>query len=85
MKFDTLKIDKSFVDAIGSKNGDCILKNIINLGKVLRMEVVVEGVETKEQYEFLKENRCDTIQGYYFSKPLESERFEELLKNIDLN
>lgn len=85
LKFDTLKIDKSFVDAIGSKNGDCILKNIINLGKVLRMEVVVEGVETKEQYEFLKENRCDTIQGYYFSKPLESERFEELLKNIDLN
>ena len=80
LNFDTLKIDKSFVDNIGINNGDCILKHAIDLGKTLDMEVVVEGVETKEQYEFLKDNGCDTIQGYYFSKPLDSKSFEELLK-----
>ena len=80
LNFDTLKIDKSFVDNIGNNNGDCILKHAIDLGKTLDMEVVVEGVETKEQYEFLKDNGCDTIQGYYFSKPLDSKSFEMLIK-----
>ena len=80
LNFDTLKIDKSFVDAIGINNGDFVLKHTIELGKILNMEVVAEGVETKEQYNFLKENGCDTIQGYYFSKPLDNKRFEELLK-----
>lgn len=80
LNFDTLKIDKSFVKDIGSNNGNCVIKHAIDLGKTLGMEVVVEGVETELQYEFLKENGCNTIQGYYFSKPLESERFEELLK-----
>ena len=48
------------------------------------MKVIVEGVETKEQYEFLNENECNEIQGYYFSKPLDCESFEKLLikKNI---
>lgn len=85
LKFDTLKIDKSFVDDIENKKGKCILKHTIDLGRILDMEVVVEGVETKEQYEFLKENGCNTIQGYYFSKPLDSKSFANLLKNINLN
>ena len=80
LNFDTLKIDKSFVDAIGINNGNCVLKHVIDLGKILDMEIVAEGVETKDQYEFLKENGCDTIQGYYFSKPLDSKSFQKLLK-----
>ena len=80
LKFDTLKIDKSFVDAIDSSSGKYILKYTINLGRSLGMEVVVEGVESKEQYDFLKENDCNTIQGYYFSKPLNKDDFEEILE-----
>lgn len=80
LKFDTLKIDKSFVDAIGSINGNYILKYSIELGRNLGMEVLVEGVESEEQYEFLKENNCNTIQGYYFSKPLDKNSFEKLLE-----
>ena len=81
-KFDILKVDKSFVDSIGSKQGDYIVKEIINFSHYLDMKVVGEGVETKEQYEFLRDNECDEIQGYYLSKPLDYESFESLLINI---
>ena len=80
LKFDTLKIDKSFVDAIGTISGNYILKYSIELGKNLGMEVLVEGVENEEQYQFLKKNNCNTIQGYYFSKPLDKNSFEKLLE-----
>ena len=85
LNFDSLKIDKKFIDKIESKNGKAILKSIINLGKILGMEVIVEGVETKNQYEFVKQCNCNTIQGYYFSKPLDSNCFETLLENTYLN
>lgn len=66
-----LKIDKSFIDDIHkNKNGESIVQAIINLAKTLDLDVVAEGVETKEQFNFLKENQCKIIQGYYFSKPL---------------
>lgn len=69
LDFDILKIDKSFVDAIGTASGNAIIQYTIQLGKKLDMKIVVEGVETKEQYEFLKICGCDEIQGYYFAKP----------------
>lgn len=69
LDFDILKIDKSFVDAIGTTSGNAIIQYTIQLGKKLDMKIVVEGVETKEQYEFLKICGCDEIQGYYFAKP----------------
>ena len=66
-----LKIDKSFIDDIGkNKNSEVIIKAIINLGITLDLEVVAEGVENKMQLDFLKENKCKTVQGYYYSKPL---------------
>jgi len=66
-----LKIDKSFIRDIGkNKNNESIIQAIINLAKTLDLEVVAEGVETKEQLDFLRENHCRFIQGYYFSKPL---------------
>jgi diguanylate cyclase (GGDEF)-like protein len=69
-----LKIDKSFVDEIPEdKSSGLILKNIINLGHILNMEVIAEGVETEDQFHFLKSSNCDIIQGYYFSKPLSKE------------
>lgn len=49
------------------------------MAKELDNKVIAEGVETKEQYEFLKKLSCDQIQGYYFSKPVSGEKLEELL------
>lgn len=75
---DTIKIDKSFLDIFDSESGKSFIKMIINIGKILSMKVVAEGVEKKEQVDFLKANKCDIYQGYYFSKPLKLKEFEEL-------
>lgn len=83
LKFDILKIDKSFVDSIGNVKGEEIVKYTISLGKKLGMDIIAEGVETKEQYEFLKQEGCNMIQGYYFCKPLSSDDFEKLLYTLE--
>lgn len=68
---DELKIDKSFVDDLETGENDRnIVFSIITLGHNLGLEIVAEGVETKGQLQFLENNGCDYIQGYYFSKPL---------------
>lgn len=81
LPFDILKIDMQFIRTMDTnpKVKD-IIRMIINLSKMMNAITVAEGVETKEQYLFLKENGCDIIQGYYFSKPLPIGEFEELLK-----
>ena len=81
LPFDVLKIDMQFIRAM-EKNPKVkdIIKMIINLSKTLDAVVVSEGVETKEQYLFLKESGCDVIQGYYFSKPLSLGEFEEKIQ-----
>ena len=77
-----LKIDKSFVDNLPSDLEDvAIAKTIINLCKSLNLNVIAEGVETKEQKDFMLENGCKLIQGYYYSRPIPSEEIELLLKN----
>ncbi|MFT6732049.1 MAG: diguanylate cyclase (GGDEF)-like protein [Polaribacter sp.] len=77
---DALKIDQSFVDELFVDNGDtAITLAIISMAKSLRLEVIAEGVETKEQFEFLAKNHCDDIQGYFFSKPLKEEAFIKFL------
>ncbi|MDD5400867.1 MAG: EAL domain-containing protein [Sulfurimonas sp.] len=79
---DTLKIDKSFVDDIidADESGRLLVNTILSMGKSLNLKTVAEGVETKEQYEFLRDNGCDTIQGYYFAKPMCEDDFIALLK-----
>src|SRR5699024_9129326 len=64
-----LKIDKMFMDE-KQKHNRSIVCSIIKLSHSLGMKVIAEGVETIEQLNFLKEDNCDEIQGYYFSKPL---------------
>ena len=54
----------------GNEKAKQILKNIINLAKDLGMQTLTEGVETQEAYEFLRENGCEKLQGYLFSKPI---------------
>lgn len=82
---DTLKIDKSFIpveEYLGSKSKECIMfEYIAKLAGELGFRTVSEGVETKEQYEYLSKVGCDIIQGYYFDRPLPEEVFLERLKN----
>lgn len=67
----TLKIDKSFVDTVTEKDDDAaFVKMIIGIAKALNLDIIAEGVETREQLEFLHKEGCRHIQGYYFSKPL---------------
>jgi EAL domain-containing protein (putative c-di-GMP-specific phosphodiesterase class I) len=81
-----LKIDKSFIDNIPSSNEDsAIVKAIIKMAHTLGKKVVAEGVETKEQFQFLQRNNCDYIQGYYFSKPLKEEEYIEFINNFNFN
>lgn len=70
MPFDTIRLDKSLVDYVGNENGEKLLKFIVQLVQSLGMKITSEGVEYKEQLDFLENLNCDDIQGFYFSKPL---------------
>lgn len=72
---DVMKLDKSFIDDYADEKGSCIIQCVLNLAKQLKLPVVAEGVETQEQYEYLKNSGCDVIQGFYFSKPLPQEEY----------
>ncbi len=81
LPLDRLKMDKQFVDGIGSDHKDqAIAKAIIQLGKSLGLSVVAEGVEDEKQVSFLKTAQCDLIQGYYYYKPLDAAAIAEILK-----
>ena len=77
---DTLKIDKTFVsDVCRDPHDTAIVRAIINLGHALDLTVIAEGVETKEQLQYLSALECDVVQGFLFSKALPATAFEELL------
>jgi len=78
---DTLKIDRSFIRNIpGNAEDKAITHAIIAMGETLGLTVVAEGVETIEQMNYLKDQSCDEMQGYYFSRPVVPEKFAELLQ-----
>lgn len=81
LPLDRLKIDGSFIQHINSeKDDEVIIRAIIAVAKNLNLEVIAEGVETQNQLNYLKNQKCDEIQGYYFSSPLSSTELEALLK-----
>ncbi len=85
LPFDTLKIDKSFVDKVASENEKeediIVIRHIISLAKELGFKCLAEGAEKKGQVDRLSELGCKVIQGYYFSKPIPMDAFErEYLK-----
>lgn len=81
LPIDTLKIDKSFIDTLVSDdNTKIIMESIIYMVKKLGYETVAEGVETKEQFEYLQSINCDNIQGFFLGKPMPSREIEELLQ-----
>ncbi|MFC3195573.1 EAL domain-containing protein [Marinicella sediminis] len=72
LPLDKIKIDKSFIEDIPSDNNSVtIVKTILNMAHEMNLQVVAEGVENKEQMEFLREHQCQFFQGYLFSKPKE--------------
>jgi EAL domain-containing protein (putative c-di-GMP-specific phosphodiesterase class I) len=81
LPIDVLKIDQSFVRNLNTDSNDAALVDaIISLGKSLKLNVIAEGIETSEQFEFLKAHQCEEGQGYYFSKAVDGPAFATLLK-----
>ncbi len=80
--FDAIKIDKSFADLLlTDAKTQSIVKFLTELGHINDMEVIIEGVERKEQVDILRRMGVDTIQGFYYSKALSYADFQEFLKN----
>jgi diguanylate cyclase (GGDEF)-like protein len=80
MPVDELKIDRTFVNYLGKEESDeLMITTILSMAKIFNLKTVAEGIETEEQFNFLLENGCDIFQGFYFSKALSKETFEERL------
>ncbi len=80
LPLDYLKIDRSFVVHVTTHPADAaVVRGIIALAHSLKLKVIAEGVETEEQFEFLRSVECDVVQGYLFSRPLPAEQFSKLL------
>jgi diguanylate cyclase (GGDEF)-like protein len=81
MSVDELKIDRTFIMDVNTNTKNMsIVKAIIHLAHELNLQVTAEGAETIEHIQFLKENNCDKVQGYFYSKPVSSKGFEKFLK-----
>jgi EAL domain-containing protein (putative c-di-GMP-specific phosphodiesterase class I) len=83
--FDLLKIDKSFIDDVGTPNANIreLTKAIVELGKTLDLELVAEGIERSEQLSGLQSMDCELGQGFYFAEPLDSSAVEQLFSRYD--
>jgi len=84
LPIDELKIDKSFIMGLDdAKDGRDMVKTILNIAKNLNLTIVAEGIEEVSQQEFLIEEKCDILQGYYFSRPIHKDAFEKYIKKLE--
>jgi diguanylate cyclase (GGDEF)-like protein len=78
---DTVKIDRSFIrELLGPSEDSALADAVIAMGKSLSMTVIAQGVETKEQADFLRAHACDELQGFYFNRPLPAYQFAQLMR-----
>lgn len=83
LPIDCLKIDQVFIkDALTEKNDNVIIATVIAMGQALGLSVLAEGVETVEQVKYLCDIGCDSLQGFYFSKPVPADRIPELATTV---
>ena len=81
--FDILKIDRSFISQIGEEGkSEEVVKATISIAKALGLKTIAEGVETKEQYDFIATHNCDFVQGFYFMTP---EPISKLLEYLQID
>ena len=81
LPIDVLKLDMDFFRGEDEQQrGEIVVKETIRLAQALHLKIVAEGIEKKEQVEFLAEQGCDMIQGFYFAKPMPVEEFNERIK-----
>ncbi|MNE60713.1 Phytochrome-like protein cph2 [compost metagenome] len=79
--FDSIKIDKRFIAGLSSDGNDrAVVQAIINLGKAMGLTVTAEGVETEQQLKALSKEKCHEVQGFYLSRPIDKQAFEQLLR-----
>lgn len=82
LPIDVLKLDMEFFrEDTMEKRSEIVIKEIIQLAKNLNMKVVAEGIEREEQVDFLSEQGCDLIQGFYFAKPMKIDAFEKVVES----
>jgi EAL domain-containing protein (putative c-di-GMP-specific phosphodiesterase class I) len=80
LPLDTIKIDRAFTRGIvGNPESAKLADAVISMGRTLGLNIVAQGVETREEAEFLRVHACDEIQGFYFSRPLPADQFGVLL------
>jgi EAL domain-containing protein (putative c-di-GMP-specific phosphodiesterase class I) len=79
MPLDILKIDRSFIKDIGNGDNGAISSAIIAMSHSMGLCVIAEGIENEEQLQFVKDNDCDEMQGFYYSKPLPADEFREFV------
>jgi len=80
LPLNTLKIDRSFIQDLGTKGDDeVIVRTIISMAHSLNLKVVAEGVETQEQFQYIKRHHCDIVQGFLFGKPMPMGDLEKLV------
>lgn len=85
MHFDTLKLDKSLIDYIGNYSGNRLIEHTIALAKELGIKITAEGVENETQVNFLKSIGCDNIQGFFYSKPVNSDDYSIILEKQEIS
>ena len=84
LPIDQIKIDKQFIDGIaGNKKDQAIVNTIIQLAKNLGLSVIAEGAETEAQINFLKDKKCDTVQGFFYYKPMPAAEMETILRQTN--
>ncbi len=79
LPLDRINVDRRFVQDLSATNGTAIAETIIGLGKRLGLSTTVEGIETKEQEEYLKSLGCDDVQGFLYAKPLPAEELQSVI------